>query len=330
MYKRQGLFPNLPANPDVQWESQATTNIALDFGLFKNRIKGTVEVYNRKTTDLFVLAQVTRTTGFRAINRNIGEMRNRGIELNLTGDVLKLGDFTWTLNVIHTINRNKILSLGAEAEYVDGTSIVRVGIPLGSHYVVKWGGVNPGNGDPLYYDLDGNVTPTYNSANNQAFGTFIPPKFGSFTNTFSYKGLELAVFFVYESQKQLFNNQTFFNQNLTGIPVATTNKDSRMLNAWTTPGQVTDIPRLDAARQFSSRDLEDGSFLRLRNVTLAYTVPTAWAKNLKMRSLRAYVSGQNVLTFSKFTGFDPEDSNNIQLSQFPVPRVFTFGLDLGF
>jgi len=325
-----GLFPNLPANPDVQWESQATTNIALDFGLFKNRIKGTVEVYNRKTTDLFVLAQVTRTTGFRAINRNIGEMRNRGIELNLTGDVLKLGDFTWTLNVIHTINRNKILSLGAEAEYVDGTSIVRVGIPLGSHYVVKWGGVNPGNGDPLYYDLDGNVTPTYNSANNQAFGTFIPPKFGSFTNTFSYKGLELAVFFVYESQKQLFNNQTFFNQNLTGIPVATTNKDSRMLNAWTTPGQVTDIPRLDAARQFSSRDLEDGSFLRLRNVTLAYTVPTAWAKNLKMRSLRAYVSGQNVLTFSKFTGFDPEDSNNIQLSQFPVPRVFTFGLDLGF
>ncbi|TAE15002.1 MAG: SusC/RagA family TonB-linked outer membrane protein [Bacteroidetes bacterium] len=326
-----GIAPSSPANPDVKWESQAIYNIGLDFGLFKNRITGTIEYYSRKTKDLFLDAQVTRTTGFNSVTRNVGTMRNRGLELNLSADVLKLGkSFVWNVNVIHTINRNKIIDLGGEPEYVLGTSIVRVGIPYGSHYVVGWAGVNPSNGDPLYYDKENNVTPNYNANNNQAFGTWVAPVFGSFTNTFSYKGLELSVFFIYEMEKQLFNNQTFFNQNVLSFPVARMNKDERLLNAWTTPGQVTDIPRLNAARQFSSRDLEDASFLRLRNITLAYNVPTNWLKNMKIRTLRTYISGQNVLTFSKFTGFDPEDSNNIQLSQYPVPRVFTFGFDLGF
>ena len=326
---QQGFIPNVPGNSEVQWESQTTFNVGLDFALLKNkRIIGTIEYYNRATKDLFVAAQVTRTTGFTSINRNIGSMRNRGLELNLSADVLKVGDFTWSVNVIHTLNRNKIISLGAESEYVAGTSIVRVGLPYGSHYIVKWSGVNPATGDPLYYDKEGNVTPTYNTANNIPVGTFVAPKFGSFTNTFRYKGLELSVFFVYEAGKALFNNQNYFSENVQISPLV--NSNARLLNAWMTPGQITDIPRLNAARQFSTRDIEDGSFLRLRNVTLAYNVPAAWAKNLKMRSVRAYVMGQNVLTFTKFTGFDPEDNNNIQLAQFPVPRTFTFGVDLGF
>ena len=327
---RPGIVPGTPPNPDVQWEQQATLNLAVNFAMFKKRLTGTIEYYNRKTSQLFIEAQQSRSSGFGTINRNAGEMRNRGIEINLSGDILKVGDFTWSANWLHTLNRSKILSLGVESEFETGTSIIRVGLPLGTHFIPKWAGVDPANGDALYYDLEGNITPNFSDNFNQPFGTYIAPNFGSFTNTFRYRGIGLSIFFSYESGKQIFNNQTFFNQNLGGIPVDVTNKDVRMLQAWTRPGQITDIPRLDVARQFSSRDLEDGSFLRLRNITFDYVLPANLIRNAKISNARVYFIGQNLLTFTKYTGFDPEDSNNIQLSQYPAPRVFTLGLDLTF
>ncbi|MCZ8022512.1 MAG: TonB-dependent receptor [Cytophagales bacterium] len=325
----QGIAPTQIGNPDYQWETTKSFNLGLDFTVLNNRISGSFEFYNDLTEDLFINTQLSRTSGFTGISRNVGVMRNRGFEISLNTENVKIGDFSWSTNLNITFNKNRIVDLFQEDEFVLGTGIVREGLPLGSHYVVEWAGVNPANGDPLYRDANGNVTNVFNADNSQAkFGTWDPPRFGGFTNTFRYKAVELSIFCSFQEGNVLFNNQRFFANN--PLNFGGFNQSTEQLNAWTTPGQITNVPRVDAQRQFSSQDLEDASFLRVRNVLLSYTLPSKIASKAKLASVRVYAQGQNLFTFTKYSGFDPEDNNNVQLSQYPVPRSITFGVDLGF
>lgn len=325
---RPGIAAGNVGNPNYKWEVIESLNVGVDFKVWKSRISGSIDYYNRKTTDLFLDTQLSLTTGFGSLSKNVGTMRNRGIEVALNADVLRSGDFAWNLNVNYTHNWNKILDLFQEDEFELGTSIIREGLPLGSHYAVKWAGVNPANGEALYYDKNGNITNVFSENNSLAdFGTSIAPEFGGFTNSFSFKGLELSVFCSFARGHKLFNNQTFFQENPN---FAQFNVSRKMLNIWKEEGQRTDIQGLNSAVQFSSKFIEDASYLRIRNVTLAYNLPARLMQKVKLSGVRVYLQGQNLFTLTKYTGFDPEESGNLRSYAYPVPRIYTMGIDVNF
>ncbi|WP_299705220.1 TonB-dependent receptor [uncultured Pontibacter sp.] len=327
---QQGIAPNpsTPDNPDLKWEVLNSANVGLDFSFLNRRISGTFDVYNNITSDLFISTQLSRTSGFTTLQRNAGKMRNRGIEVGLNADVIRSNDFVWNLGVNYGYNDNEILDLMQVEEFEAGTSIIRKGLPLGTHYIPSYAGVNPANGDPLYLDANGGITNDYGQAVYNTHGTFNPPHTGGFNSNMSYKRLELAAFFSFVQGNQLFNNNTFFFTNPASF--AGYNQDARLLNAWKQPGDVTEFARWDAPRQFSSQDLEDASYLRLRNLTLAYSLPSALTQKAFISNARVFLQGQNLFTVTNYTGFDPEDDNNIQMAQYPMPRTYTVGVDVTF
>ncbi|WP_175402714.1 TonB-dependent receptor domain-containing protein [Mangrovivirga cuniculi] len=325
----QGLAVSQLANPDLKWELSSQANVGFDFGFLKNRISGTLDLYNNITSDLFVSYQLSRTTGFTQILSNEGEMRNRGIEFSINVDVLTIGNFNWNVGGNIAYNDNEILDLGQVNEFEQGTSIIRVGLPLGSHYIVEWAGVNPSNGEPLYRDLEGNVTNVFDASNSKAiFGTSTPPTTGGFTTEWSYKGLSLSAFFTFAQGYSRFNNQTFFQENPN---FAQFNLSSIMNTMWKEPGDITEVQSFRYQRQFSSKDIEDASYLRLRNVRLNYNLPSSLLNRtgfLKQASI--FAQGQNLFTWTEFTGFDPEDDNNIAQYEYPASKVYTVGLNVKF
>jgi TonB-linked SusC/RagA family outer membrane protein len=323
----QGIVPVQIENPELQWERSNSLNIGVDYGLFNDRVTGTVDVYNTITSDLFINTNLSRTSGFSGLLRNVGEVRNRGIEVSFNTVNIEKRNFRWTTSFNFTYNQNEVLDLFQEDEFELGTGIIREGLPLGTHYVVKWGGVDPATGNPLYYDLNGNLTPNYSDDDRTTFGTWEAPRFGGFNNTFVVHGVTISAFFTYAHGNQLFNNQTFFQENPN---FAQFNLSTAMLNIWQKPGDITEIQRLGTEREFSSKDLEDGSFLRLRNLQVGYNLKNNLLNRTPLKSVRIYGQAQNLLTFTNFSGFDPEDSNNIATYQYPVPRIYTVGVDIGF
>ncbi|MEO1051155.1 MAG: TonB-dependent receptor [Bacteroidota bacterium] len=323
-----GIVPSNIEQTDLRWETTSTLNLGIDFALFTSRISGTIDLYRALTSDLFITQQLSRTTGFTSLDVNAGELVNQGVELSLNGDIIRTNDFTLSANVIFTYNDNEVTDLGQVDEFEQGTSIIREGLPLGSHFVVGYAGVNPANGAPLYTDADGNVTETFDPGNARAdFGTFQAPYFGSFGLNASYKGLEFGAFFTYAWDYVLFNNNQFFfeNPNFAGF-----NQHVNVLRTWEQPGDITDIHSIAFPTQLnSSRFLEDASFLRLRNVTIAYNLPTNLIGK-HLNNVRVYVQGQNLLTWTDWQGFDPENGNNILQGDFPAIRQFLVGLDIGF
>ncbi len=325
---QQGIAPVQPANPDLQWEQTASLDIGLDFLILNERISGTVDFYHKLTTEMFVDTPLSRTSGFSSLSINGGEMRNRGVEVTLGTRNIVTTNFTWSTDLNITFNDNEVLKLTFENDATRETGF-REGLPIGTFAMVEWAGVNPANGDPLYRDKNGNVTNVYNADDAVAkFGTWDPPRFGGLTNTFTYKGIELSIFFSFQHGNVLLNNQRFFNNN--PLNFGQFNQSVEQLRAWRQPGDITNVPRVTAQREFSSQDLEDASFIRLRNVSLAYFLPPRLITRTKLKSVKIYLQAQNLYTLTKYSGFDPEDAGSVQLSQYPVPRVFTGGIDIGF
>lgn len=325
---QQGIAPLQPANPDLQWEQTASLDIGLDFTVLNERISGTVDFYHKLTTEMFVDTPLSRTSGFSSLSINGGEMRNRGIELTLNTLNIVTSNFTWSTDLNVTFNDNEVLKLTFENDATRETGFSE-GLPIGTFAMVEWAGVNPANGDPLYRDKNGNVTNIYNADDAVTkFGTWDPPRFGGLTNTFAYKGIELAVFFSFQHGNVLLNNQRFFTTN--ALNFGQFNQSVEQLRAWRNPGDITNVPRVTAQREFSSQDLEDASFIRLRNVSLSYYLPPKLIARTKLKSVKVYLQCQNLYTFTRYSGFDPEDAGSTQLSQYPVPRVFTGGIDIGF
>lgn len=325
-----GTSPGGIGDPALKWEVSKQFNAGVDAGLWDDRLTATVDFYNNITDDLFITKQLSRTTGFGTIQANAGKMRNRGVELSLNYDIVRKKDFSISVGGNVTYNSNIILDLGKESEFVQGTSIIREGLPLGSQYAVEWVGVNPANGQPLYRDLEGNVTTTFSADFSQAtFGTSEAPWFGGFNTEVTWKGFSFTTFWTYMADFSLYNNQRFFQENPNFVGF---NLSRVMLDMWKEPGDVTDIQSFVYNRQFSSKDIEDASFLRLRNVMFSYNLPKALTERTHgiIQGARIYVQGQNLLTFTKFTGFDPEDNNNIAQYEYPASKIITLGLDVTF
>ena len=316
-------------NNQLKWEESEKFNVGIDYGFFNGRINGSVDFYNEDISDLFINQQLSLTSGFASIDSNVGGMRNRGFDGIINLDVVRSKDFTWSVNFNFNYNKNEITDLGQEEEYELGTSIVREGLPFGSHYIVGWAGVNPANGEPLYLDLDGNVTNVYNANNSTAdWGTYEPVLTGGFGTQVNYKGFSVSAAFTFADDYFRFNNQSFFQENPN---FSQYNLSTAMLSIWRNPGDITDVQGFGYNREFSSKDIEDASYTRLSNVTIAYTLPAKYLEKVNfIEGVRLYAQGTNLYTWTNYSGFDPEDDNNIASYEYPTPRTITFGVDLNF
>ncbi|MEN8137555.1 MAG: TonB-dependent receptor [Bacteroidota bacterium] len=323
----QGYLPATLGNQDLVWETSHKSNLGLESSMFESRLRASVELYHEKVTNNFVSYNLSRTTGFSSIMYNAGSMENKGIELDVNYDILT-GDFKWGVFANYAYNKNEITDLGQVNEFEDGTAIIREGLSLGTHYIVGWAGVDYATGAPLYYDKDGNVTAVYSADNNVAnFGTYIPPSIGGIGTNMSWKGFDFNMMFSFQTGFKRFNNQRFFqeNHNFTQF-----NMSTEMNDIWKEPGDITDIQGKSYNLEFTSKFIEDASFLKLRDISIGYNVPNAIASKVKMQKLRVYGRVQNLLTWTSWTGFDPEDDNNIAQYEYPTPTIFTFGLDVNF
>jgi len=324
-----GIAPITIGNNQLKWEESAKFNTGIDFSLLNDRLSGTVEYYYDTTSDLFISQSLSATSGFNSVDTNAGEMVNKGVDINLTGTILKSENFKMNLFGNFNYNNNEITDLGQVDEFETGTSIIRKGLSLGTHYVVGWAGVNPANGEPLYLDADQNITNVFSADNSLAiFGSSEPIYTGSFGTDISYKGFNLSAMFTFAGDYYRFNNQTFFQEN---VNFNNYNMSTIMSTIWQNPGDVTDIQGKQYNREFSSKDIENASYTRLRNVTLSYNVAQNILERTKFfNGIRIYAQGQNLYTWTNFTGFDPEDDNNIAGYEYPTPVTFTLGFDLKF
>lgn len=321
------IVPTSPGNEDYKLETQLITNLGLELAMWKRRVRITFDYYVKNSRNLFVDQEISRTTGFTSLRTNVGKMKNRGYEIDLRVDVVKAKDITVTINANGAPLKNRIISLGQISELAAGTGIYRVGLPFGSHYTVGYLGVDPQTGLPIYQDLSGKATSTYQATNSLAnFGTYLPSFTGGAGVDVTWKGFSLASLFYTAQGVKRFNNESFFYETTNSNTAF--NKRVDMLTTWQKPGDVTNYQRISAPRQFSSKDIRDASFVRFRNLTVGYTY--LLKENKYLRSVRLWGQGQNLYTWTKWTGFDPEENNNIATYEFPNPRTYTIGVDVNF
>lgn len=341
-------YPGRLPNPNLSWEKSMQSSVGLEASFFDSRLNVTFDLYKRKTTDLLLATRLSMTSGFSSRIDNVGEMQNKGYELAISGDIIRTNDWTFSLNGMISQNKNKVEKLYKGNDIMIGwNSLVSEGLPINVYKMVRWAGVNPANGDALYYTKDGDITNVYNSDDAVVLDGKTPdPKyFGSFGARLAYKGIELSGDFYFSGGNYIYNHINFFTQS--DGSMMDQNLDRKLLyDQWTKPGDVTNIPeqRLNNNTQPSTRYLEDGSYLRLRNVTLAYTLPKRWLKPLRMESLRVYAQGLNLFTITNFSGMDPEvgDSPTTGAAatagpaasvldfSFPAARTVMFGVEISF
>jgi len=325
-----------PGNDAFDWEYVKEFNTGFDLAMFKNRLRVTVDYYNRKTTNMFINQPLSATSGFSELNLSAGVMRNRGVEFDVSGDVIRSNDFIWTLGVNAGYNKNKILHVTDLVDsYPDGdTRILQVGLPYGTYYAPDWAGVNPQTGEAQYYNLDGSVTTTYN-VNTQSTtnsGSLYPTFTGGFNTSLSYKGITASALFSFVSNVMRWNNEDFYNENQR---YSTSNQTVRMLeNRWQVPGDSGNdaiLQRFDVPRNFTSKDIQDASFLRLRNVNIGYSLPKSLLEKTKIiKGVRIFIQGQNLFTWTKWRGLDPENNAVYGRFQYPNTRTYTAGLNVNF
>lgn len=329
-----GIGPYSQGNEHLEWEKTWTSNAALHLG-FWNRLNVDAEFYYKRTTNMLMAVPISYADGGYG-NRwdNVGAMVNKGVELSVNADVIRTKDFTWNVNANVSYNHNEIRELyNGLDEYVvssTGTKLV-VGHSHGEFFLNRFAGVNPLNGDPLWYDKNGEITNEFRESDKVMVGkSCVAPWQGGFGTSLAWKGLTLSAQFSWVAGRWMMNNDRYFEEG--GGLFDTYNQSKRMLyDRWKKPGDVTDIPRHGVSPQFDTHLLEDASFLRLKNLMLAYALPRELlAKTRFFSAARVYVQGQNLFTATPFSGLDPESSLNIYAAQYPMSRQFTFGLELTF
>jgi len=328
------IRPTSVGNADFDWEYVDEFNTGFDLTLFSSRrLRLSADYYNKITSNMFIDQPLSATSGFANANLSSGKMRNRGVEFDISGDVIKTADFVWTLGANAGYNKNVILHVTDITDsYPDGdTRILQVGLPYGSYYAPQWAGVNPQTGEAQYYNLDGSITTTYN-VNTQSVansGSLYPKLTGGFNTSLSYKGISASALFSFVSGVKRWNNEDFYNENQR---YSTSNQSLRMLeDRWMKPGDVKTLQRFDIPRNFTSRDIEDASFLRLRNVNISYTFPKAMMEKIHvLKAVKIFVQGQNLVTWTKWRGLDPENNSVYGRFQYPNARTYTAGITANF
>jgi TonB-linked SusC/RagA family outer membrane protein len=326
------------ANEDLRWEETQQWNVGLDFGFF-NRLSGSFDVYNKRTVDLYVPTPISAGNGVTSLNTNNGSMENKGVELALKYDILRDTKFKLSVNANGAYNTSAFRDLGVLDPDGDGLFrlnndfVYRKGALINEYFNVPYIGVNPDNGNLLFLDINGNLTETPTNADRRITNKNALPVYqGGFGLNASYKGFFADALFVYAFGAWKFDSDydgLMDIRNADLFPVSTD-----LFNAWTPTNTNTDIPALAAtnldAAAISDRFLRDASYVRLRNITVGYSVPKEFLNRTFLKQVRFRVMAENLLTFTKWKGFDPESYVTSQTGYYPTPRIFTFGVDINF
>jgi len=332
-----GIAYSQLANPNLKWETTTLSNVGLDLGLFDNRANITVEVYNKQTKDVLINLPLQSTTGFTTIAYNIGKTENKGIEVELKGDVIqskRAGGFNWNVNFNFAYNAQKVKSLYGGNEILPGDPTIRVGEPISVAFTQRYAGVNAATGRAMWLDTFGNLTYLVQPRDRVVIGpTLMAPYYGGLSNTFTYKGFSLNVLFNYEYGRYSTDGQINFLRESSGrINFLTDIYDNR----WTTPGQLTSVPRMNLSTEAKSSGSATGSrtlfkadYIRLRNLELAYNFPAETISKLKLNSARFYVQGTNLWTYSDWFSYDIEFVG-VSTGIIPQTRNVTVGVQIGF
>ncbi|HZV70369.1 MAG TPA: TonB-dependent receptor [Saprospiraceae bacterium] len=337
-----GIYPSNIPNPDLKWETTTQLDVGIDLGLFEDRLVITADYYNKQTKDLLLSRPLPTSSGFSAITENVGQVENQGIELSVSSDNLKNTELHWNTRINFSANRNKVLKLYNGQPIDDlgrGSNRIEEGEPIGIFYTYEWLGVDPSTGAVVFADknFDGQIT----TADRTKVGDPHPDFIYGITNSFAFKGFDLSIFLQGSQGNDVFNGSRLFLESLQGGD----NQLAIINNRWQQPGDITNIPAATndpvlaaSNKRVSSRFLEDGSYLRLKNLTLGYSFNTKQILNNKISALRIYFTGQNLLTFTNYTGLDPEvnyrGNDNAVIGTdfftFPQVRSYLLGLNLTF
>ncbi len=349
-----------PNNPNLKWENTRTLDFGLDLQICNERVNLHADYYHKKITNLLYSSAVPWYLGYSLQNQNIGDMENRGIELELDLENIKTPDFQWTTNFNISRNTNKILKLNLGGSDFGGAELgykyFAVGKSASQFFLYDWAGVNPLTGNPLWNYTDGTqseIPPGSLSASvlyRKPMGDAAPDFFGGLTNIFRYKDWKLETFFNFSYGGQLYNGSKALLMTYTTSN--TNNLSTDILNYWLIEGHETDIPKIKntsivtkngstidyTSGRDSDRFLEDASYIRLKNVNLSYSIPKAWLDSTFVNNFSIYIQGNNLLTFTKYSGQDPEVSafgSSGLLAGYdeltmPQSKSYSIGINVGF
>ncbi|MEN5436343.1 TonB-dependent receptor [Sphingobacterium faecium] len=348
-----GALSNI-ADPNLSWERNYTTNLALEFGLFENKIFGSVEYFNRDSKDLIQQVPISTITGFSNTLKNIGEINNRGLEFELGSDIIKKQDFRWTASVNATFIDSKVskLSGGKPIIWYDPTGrddrarfIYQENQSTLSFYGLEWAGVNKENGKNVWYTNDGTegdflfegrgASYSYTKAQQTIIGDANPKVYGGINTDAEYKGISLGLNFAYKIGGKLYDAtskdvaddgyywERIHSQYFVDGSWSPTNKDGNF--------PMVSGRDLEDVNQISSRHLYDASYLRLKNISLSYKIPNDYLSKIGINNARIFFNGSNLLTFSKYKYMDPEvNQYGTRGWETPTPKTYTFGLEFNF
>ncbi len=328
---------------DLRWEKNGNLNIGIEARLF-NRLSATIEWYNRKTDDMLMDYPMAVSLGFSGYNKNIGSMLNRGFEIALSGDVIKNDNFLWNMTLMGSTVHNEVLKLTESgAPIKSGNYIIQEGDAINSFYLATSAGVDPANGDKLYWAWEENEetkemeafitnSPSVASANRHVCGSRIPDLYGSITNDFKVGNFDINLLCTYSIGGKILDG-TYYSY-LYNMYTGTTGHIDRK-NAWKQPGDVTSIPRIDLGGEtniiYTEDDLTSASYFAIKSFTLGYTLPTRWTNAINMKSVRFTLSGDNLYLFSARKGMDPQYNFSGSTGYTYTPeRTVSFGVEINF
>ncbi|ERJ58636.1 TonB-dependent receptor [Sphingobacterium paucimobilis] len=340
-----GTIPTRLGNSDLRWERNVTTNIGLDYSVLNRRIYGSLEVYRRVSKDLLLTQPIPWVSGYAEISRNVGEVKNEGLELEVNFNPVRSSSFNWTSGFNISFVRNRVTKLYGDLTSLPGRASVRVGYSLHTNFLNQYAGVNSATGRPMWYDAEGNYSYRPGGQGSTSYtlrdrGNSMSDYYGGWNNNFKYKSLQLDVLVHFDMGREIYNNMARIMSRKGDVLVngAAWYYDNR----WTMPGQVTSVPRaIDGSTELNSlaadgsstRFLEDASYIRLKHINLSYDIPSNFSNRLKISNARVFFQALNVITWTKWTGYDPEfyiDESNFDSNAGIVPQTRTFNLGVQF
>ena len=338
-----GMLPAQPSNDYLSWEKNKTWNVGLDFGFLGNRVRGSFDVYDRLTDDMLLDVKVPQTTGFSTNFMNAGSMKNSGVEFQIDGDIVSKNDFVWTVGFNLAHNKTEILDLAVDPdenglEKIESGSFVHhvVGKSMYTFYLPDYYGVNPANGEALWVTEDGSLSNNYADARKYYAGSPEPKLIGGFNTTLAWKGLSLSAFFEYKVGNYvcILNEYSYLNSDGKQMDM---NQMASSLNYWKQPGDTGCNPKpiagnaTNSSTALSDRWLERGDYLRIKDVTLSYSLPKVALDKIHVKGLRLFVSGLNLYCFNDVNFWDPEMGvSGTGAGIYPLTKSFVGGVELSF
>ena len=337
-----GLVTDRLATPNLKWETNLNFNVGIDFSLWNNRLSGSFDFFQRKSKDLLYSRPLASSLGYTSVDENVGALKNTGFEIELKGTIIDVKDFKWNMGLNLTHYKNKVTELPLKDMPQGSFTKLQEGRSVYDFYLKEWAGVNPDNGEPLWYmnqkDENGHTikvtTNDYSKANYYFVNkSSLPKVYGGFNTSFSYKGIELSAMFSYSIGGYVYDRDKIMI--LHSGSAAGRSWSTEMLDRWTPENRYTDVPALSTTSNqwtsTSTRFLYNNSYLRLKNVMLSYSLPQSLIRRISLSNLQIFVQGDNLLTLSGHQGLDPEQGiTGVTYYRYPAMRSITGGINVSF